>query len=105
MGSSIDAAIAWGVDLGDEAGADGLEEACRNGIGIGYEFYGNLYGQPGVAVVISDNRLDASWCEAVDPVVLTPPSEEQVAALGRVLDALGFEGDRTPRLLLMASYG
>jgi len=103
MSSSIDAAIAWGVDLGDEFSSDDLEVACKDG--VGYEMYGDFYTGTWKAVVVNDSRLDASWCAAIDPAKLAPPTDEQVAALNRTLDALGFKGDRTPKLLLMASYG
>lgn len=120
MGSSADAHIAWGVDLVEgeygEMDSDVRQRIEDWDMGkleipgtkdvVGYAFYGDFCTETAEVLTVSRTYSDVNWgCKAIDAATLTEPTEDEVAALGRVLDAIGFKGDRTPKLLLFATYG
>lgn len=74
-------------------------------IPVTIETYG--YQGDGSAVILKRSRSNQSeeGNMPVDPATLAPPAPGEMSALITVLDHLGYEGDRTPRLLLMATYG
>lgn len=60
----------------------------------------------GGKILVLKRKAHANWgFEEVGLAALPEPQGPEIAALNKVLDAIGFTGDRTPKLLLFAFYG
>ena len=112
MGMSASSYVAWGVDLGSYDGGHSCNEEKLEDIwkqadllgglvdqySYGYEYSGDILGLNRQAYV--------NWGVAeFEPTAAEPPTADELAAFGRVLDYLEYTGDRTPKLLIWASYG
>jgi hypothetical protein len=64
----------------------------------GYDYGGNL--------LVLKRQAHVNWGVAeFDPKVTEPPTPAELECFGKVLDYLEYKGDRTPKLLIWASYG
>lgn len=70
------------------------------------EWGDNQYGEGGYAVVFTRSLSGTDWGYVqVDPESLTASRTlEEVEALNKVLDVVGFTGDRVPQLLLISMF-
>jgi hypothetical protein len=121
---SPDADLYWGVSLVDEYG-EGQHESINEDLdlyelldkyyqekystpefkGLSYETGGHHdYGFPLVAIKRTNTHANGG-SEEVDLETLSAPTPEETAEMNRFLDYIEFTGDRTIRLLLVASYG
>lgn len=87
---------------------EAYEQRQRGAVPVEFETYGHCdYSVH--ALVVRRTQSTTCWgCEPItDVVALQPPIPDgaEEKALNAVLDAIGFKGDRTPKLLLMAYYG
>jgi len=116
MGMSPDADIGWGVQLGSDSG-EGRHESVEDVDLYGFlnhpqikdslelRFAGHVdYSYP--VIFIKRTHTYANWGhEEVDPKTLSNPTvAEQFLLLGFLKD-IGFTGDNTVKLLVVASYG
>lgn len=129
MGSSATAIIAWGVNF-NQGEYDEIHESVRplvdadedepvnyNNVLDGTEWENEfdvfLYGYYGdgdderLALLLKRSKEDAkpTMPAEVDPGMLYPPDHTETVLRDRVLDHMGFTGDRTWKLLLLAEYG
>lgn len=57
-------------------------------------------------LIVKRTLSDVSWgCEEVSGDTITPPYKYEIDAVNKVLDAIGFTGNRDIKLLLWAFYG
>lgn len=71
---------------------------------VGFEFTGT-YDYGGKLLVAKRTAHEVTWGATSVPSIPANPNSSEVEALSKVLDTIGFSGDRTPRLLLWALYG
>lgn len=108
MGSSPRAKLAWGIDFGDPNNTDEGYELEVDTYDFESEVMPGLFGfteeapeRPPSGCTAGERK--AWWDNVRDPY--TPPTAEEVAAFGIVLDRLAYDGLREVKLLLAASYG
>lgn len=89
-----------------EAALEAWRQREAAAVPVEFGHYGS-YDYGGRVLFIKRTYTNVNWgCEAVDPAtVRTPFSQRDRDALNKVLDAIGFKGDRTVKLLLWAMYG
>ena len=124
MSSSASAIIAWGVNL-NQGEYDELHDSLEDKAWESYnalkdtewederEFEVFMYGYYGeddgdrLALLLVRSKEDAkpTMPAEVDPGQLFPPDHTETVMRDKVLDHLGFTGDRTWKLLLLAEYG
>ena len=124
MSSSASAIIAWGVNL-NQGEYDELHDSLEDKTWESYNalkdtewedertFEVFMYGYYGeddgdrLALLLVRSKEDAkpTMPAEVDPGQLFPPDHTETVMRDKVLDHLGFTGDRTWKLLLLAEYG
>lgn len=125
MGSSADARLAWGVALlqptefmGDKYDEpfdlDAFEEEHSYGwlneldVPLEIEFDGtsDTYGENTPFLILTRNSWAYDYGHlVVEPETLREPTEAELTAIQKVLDHIGFKGNRDVKLYLIASYG
>lgn len=74
-------------------------------IPVDFDYYGS-YDYGGKVLYVKRTYTSVNWgCDVVDPLRPGAPGPHEMRALNKVLDAIGFKGNRTPQLLLYAMYG
>lgn len=81
------------------------EKRLIRAVPVEFDHYGT-YDYGGHVLVIKRSVTSANWgARHVTLSTLSQPTLEEVDALNKVLTAVNFTGDRTPRLVVFALYG